>query len=290
MPKVRPITTLMMVQALSNAPEYHFVVQIFRNSFQKCLSRVKSIEPPTRTQLLKLLWVLSHFVCSTGFLLSLFTKRVEWYYISVWGAVTTYGLAFYRHLIVLIQNPNHHQIPLAALLKSENTNLFVTALLHVSSPPSSFKTLPFAIFGWMNLVRFVLLDVVKLNSFTKTLFPVLRCSEPAMLAIACYSDYFVLGLYYKEFICGVGSVYPAILFQLICLRKLECSELSRATLQQLVDTVVVVIERALPQRLFSHVSHVQDSFNVLLGEKKEESVEKRVESLMFEPVEIINDI
>ncbi|OBA18986.1 hypothetical protein METBIDRAFT_13749 [Metschnikowia bicuspidata var. bicuspidata NRRL YB-4993] len=292
----------MLVSSILNAPEIQFAKKCFVGGITTLYKKGKNLPNMTNMELMKFVWLISHLLCDCGFLTSLWSENPLWYYISIGGAISTYTVAFVRHMLVLVHGnlAFREEIPLASLLNAENSLLLVAAWLHFTSSPNPLKLISFAIFSYMNLISFILHELISANSFTTALFPVLSCIEPLLLGFACFSDYCLQLLYYREYILDETPLLYGLIFSYISFKRLEKSELARVSLYSFFDmTFAILIKVRAPQFLLHLLERLQafvyllvpiqisgDSENVT----RKTSVGTRATSIFFEPILIINDL
>lgn len=292
----------MLVRGIFNAPEIQFAKACVTRAMSTVYEKGKNLPNMTNMELVKAIWLLSHLFCACGFLVSLWRHTPVWYYFSIGGAISTYTVSFFRHMLVLAHGTLaiREEIPLASLLNAENTLLLIAAWLHVTSNPNPLKLFSFAIFSYMNLISFVLHELISANAFTTALFPVLSCIEPVLLGIACFADYCVQLMYYREYILDQTPLLYGLIFSYISFKRLEKSELARVSLYSLFDMVYAILLRIktpkLLLRLFRSYQRIvyflvpieaaAESTDVT----RKTSVRTRATSIFFEPILIINDL
>lgn len=300
--RVKPITPTMLVRSVLNAPEIKFAKMCLTEMFSLLYEKGKNLPNMTNMEMVKAIWLCSHLFCAFGFLISLWRHTELWYYISIGGALSTYSVSFFRHMLVLVHGTLaiREELPLASLLNSENTLLLVIAWLHITSRPNALKLFSFAIFSYMNLISFVLHELISANAFTTALFPILSCIEPVLLGIACFADYCVQFLYFREYILDQSPLLYGLIFAYISFRRLEKSELARVSLYSLFDmTFVILVGVKTPKvllRLFRMYQRIiyffvpMETSDDLNDVTRKTSVRTRATSIFFEPILIINDL
>ncbi|KAM9932716.1 hypothetical protein OXX80_007660, partial [Metschnikowia pulcherrima] len=139
--RVKPITPKMLVRGIFNAPEIQFAKACVTRAMSTVYEKGKNLPNMTNMELVKAIWLLSHLFCACGFLVSLWRHTPVWYYFSIGGAISTYTVSFFRHMLVLAHGTLaiREEIPLASLLNAENTLLLIAAWLHVTSNPNPLK-------------------------------------------------------------------------------------------------------------------------------------------------------
>ncbi|KAF8004469.1 hypothetical protein HF325_001917 [Metschnikowia pulcherrima] len=284
----------MLVRGIFNAPEIQFAKACVTRAMSTVYEKGKNLPNMTNMELVKAIWLpLAFVLCMRllGFIVETYAS-----------AISTYTVSFFRHMLVLAHGTLaiREEIPLASLLNAENTLLLIAAWLHVTSNPNPLKLFSFAIFSYMNLISFVLHELISANAFTTALFPVLSCIEPVLLGIACFADYCVQLMYYREYILDQTPLLYGLIFSYISFKRLEKSELARVSLYSLFDMVYAILLRIktpkLLLRLFRSYQRIvyflvpieaaAESTDVT----RKTSVRTRATSIFFEPILIINDL
>lgn len=232
----QPLNIQMIVSAIVNAPELRAAARALLNVTQYIADYLAVACGCLSGNTGKALWIGSHMSCFLGFFLYVLTQASWCYMLSVLGAVFTFAVSVCQQFEVLAceASQNKEKIPIAQLVNLESTMLLGAALLHLTTPQNGLKLVSFAVFSWIHLASYVLNDVLPINSFTSSLFPVFGCIEPVLLSVACYVDYFVVAVYYFQVIWRQVSLVYALIFTYLSVRRMEHSELSRISLYNLV--------------------------------------------------------
>lgn len=299
MTKVKPITSTMVFEAFWECPELALV----RNFISRLWMRIYALlqMAANLNQTLMYLWLLSHATCLLGFVGSFFVPGA--YDAALVGCTATYVLAVNRHLRFLLSDTSFRgslstRAPISELLRGENTILLAMATLMATTAPSVVKMVPFATFASMNLVSFVLLEVMTASHLTKTLVPFLRYVETTILSHMCYWDYAVMAAYAWE-----GKACWLVIYVVTWLMKLEISELSRKSVHGVLAVVSSVTRASGIVLLVLAMEDLKLGAAVLLPTREilladtaaatpvmNLSLKHRVESLMFDSFSIINDV
>lgn len=292
MPRVKPITARMVATAVLSTPELHAAALAALRIIKPAVSALGAAVRVCRSNLLKSVWLASHFTCAAGFPVYVLFRSSVAYRATALGAAATYAFAELRHVHLLVRGQRTQGVPLAAVVNSENTLLLAAALLHLSSAPSALKLVSFAVFAHINLLSYALHEAHR-TSVSNTLLPVLTCLEPAALAMACYADYAAQLVYLYEAFCSQTLLLWALVFFYLGAKRLELSELARASLHGYIEFCLSVAEYAkvpLPVLRVAQRGHQVVCALVPIAASMAQPKEKRVASLILEPVEIINDM
>lgn len=300
----------MILRSFYHASEIRMIVSSIRAAFAYVSSLVLSVfqyfgglfAQVFQMNVMKVLWVASHLACALGFFASLALPQPVWYHISVTGAISTYAVSVFRLLLVLLkdQNPSRDEIPLASLLNSESSLLLTSSCLHATSSANSLKLFSFAVFSYMNLIAYLLREVVLTNKFTTSLYPLLGCIEPVLFNLACSADYLVQIIYYRDYFSNRSSLAYGLVYSYICFKRLEKSELSRMGLYSIMGTFRAFLVRIrAPKSILRLWNSFQLRFHILVpiephvgasADSERASGRTRATSLFFEPALIIDDI
>lgn len=301
MTKVNPITPTMLVSSFLASPEIRYVTSCLVASAKWLAHIWHMLLHFSLGRVVRAIWLLSHLTCAITLPLFVVTSSASSYRFCVAGAIATYTVSFWRHLLILVSGAGDggNDIPLALLLNSENTLLLMVAWLHLTSAPSALKIFNFALFLYMNLVTYVLHEVLPVNLFTTALIPVLTCVEPALLGTTCFADYIVQVLYYREYYRGDTAILYGLIFSYITFKRLEKSALARASLFSMLSFFrKTLIFLRMPGRVVNAFSVFHIAVQTLIPLEPSRataltgrtSVKTRATSIFFEPVLIINDL
>lgn len=193
----------------------------------------------------------------------------------------------------------HERSPVAQLLGSEDFLLLGSTILHMATPHHALKLVSGAFFAWLNLVAYMLNEVVPPNSFTTSLLPLLKYAEPVLLSWACYADYGVVAVYFYQVLSCQTLLVHALIFAYLIMRRMEHSALSRATLHNIADICYVLSQKdpvplcvgaagTFAKRLVETMVPIEQPITAVPNDS--ESVATRATSIVFEGVAIIDDL
>lgn len=290
----------MIAESFFNAPEYALIGRVLYLSWARVMALFQMAANQKNT--LMYLWLLSHATCLLGFLTSSVIPSA--YGAAVIGCNVTYAMAVHRHFRYILRDDRGSSLklraPISDLLHGENTVLLASALLVANTEPSLTKLLPFATYATMNLMSFLILDVLPTSAFTKTSMPFLRYLETTALSYVCYWDYVVMLAYGYEWLFKQQQACWLVFYMVTWLVKLEISELSRKSLHGLVLGCTRLMKALGFNFIVPSIEEFQASLSVVLPTKESPfpgdipdlalSSKDRVESLMFDSFSIINDV
>lgn len=244
------------------------------------------------------LWLVSHGGCLGGFFASFVYLAA--YDVAVAGCVLTYALAVQRHLSLILRevHTSLSRTPILELLRGENTLLLATAILLANTTPSLAKLLPFATYATMNLVSFLLLDVLVNSAFSNSSMPFLRHLETSILSYVCYWDYAVMAAYVIEGFQTRRFCWLAF-YMVFWFVKLEISEFSRSSFHGLVKLAVHAAEALKIGPVITSAYSVLAALWILLPTKENLpefvpslafSSKDHTGSVMLDTFSIINDV
>lgn len=263
----------------------------------------------SRDRIIQLVWLISHQALLSSTLVLTYdlivkgTWNANLYIESVLTCVLTYSIVTVRHFLFILSSDkpqidvrpeqNSH-IPLAPIIKSENTYLLAISIINYNSIPSVFKLLPFCVYSFLNLYMTLLDDFFPDSLFSKTLLPYIGIVEDQSLSLASSIEAVVIFKYFGDLVLHHDKSLLAYLF--IMLLRLDCSNHVRQTVHQFCALVYRISALALKEPYLTDMKQVLTRMEFLTspemypGNAPPASTKKRVASLNFETVQIIDDI
>lgn len=287
----------MMANSFVLAPEYILISNMLSHLWNRLFVLYQMAANCRNT--LMYLWLLSHAGCLGGFFASFVYPAA--YDVAVAGCVLTYALAVQRHLSVIMREVHaslRSRAPILELLRGENTLLLATAILMANTAPSLVKLLPFATYATMNLVSFLLLDILANSAFSNSSMPILRHLETSILSYVCYWDFAVMAAYVIEGFQTRRFCWLAF-YMISWLVKLEISEFSRSSFHGLVKLAVHAAEALKIGPVITAAYYVLAAVWILLPTKEDLpefvpslaiSSKEHAGSIMLDTFSIINDV
>ncbi|KAG7809249.1 hypothetical protein KL921_003246 [Ogataea angusta] len=221
---------------------------------------------------LQYIWIFSHFVTFLGAVMhfcrfvspaSLIFASVPWYNLSLAGSICTYSLVVYRRHILdpelMVATPSgsvkshqmdYHTVPLAEILKSENTHLLVYACLWLTTPTNMLKIFPFAAYSLLNLTNYCIIEAFPKHPLSLAITPLVTYIEYPLLLFAAHVDLAVIGLLCKE-ANNLGSLYVLIFYIFVWGLRVEYSDASRLA----VSNLLRFLDKAFNEDVLPHAVH-----------------------------------
>lgn len=293
----KPLTLQMVISSITRAPYYRRFGKALCKGTQFVGSCVSSLGGVLTRQSTKTVWLVGQISCASGFLLFFLTQRPFFYRLSLLGTLFTYGVSVLEHFKTISQTRTNL---LTLLLGLDDLTLLVATFLHMATPPHVLKLVSVAVFAWLNLVAYVLNELVPPSSFTASLLPLLNYSEPLLLNWACYAEFLVFFVYWYQVLCCQTLVVYALIFAYLSLRRVELSDLAKKSLHNIVNfSCNLSQKKIIPLSIAAGASSVQKLVNTMVPLEQQsetavandvESMKTRATSIIFEGVAILDDL
>lgn len=225
----------------------------------------------------QLLWFIAHVNTLLGFVMYVtcllnpgkkFLEIMSWYKITNISCILTYSIVIYKRYlcddsIERIEAGNN--IFISYILKTENAQLIISAILWSVTEESIFKLIPFVIYSILNISCFFVFDAYPNETFSVALAPFICYIKDPSLVFSAFNDVAVIGILLNESYYS-NSYYAFFLYVFIWGLKVENSEASRIALYKIVQFFDTILTNSyVPLKLRLGWSHAKNQICQVLS-------------------------